>query len=109
MLMTTNNYQNLLIIIQTLRKYVNSFISYNNSMRWVPLFITTDEETQFQMKKVRHREVKSNQPIIVLVTMLVHFIDYCHIYFIGFYIQIIFPGCKEGISKVQNAMLERQI
>ena len=78
-------------------------------MRWVTLFITTDEETQFQMKKVRHREVKSNQPIIVLVTMLVHFIDYCHIYFIGFYIQIIFPGCKEGISKVQNAMLERQI
>ena len=78
-------------------------------MRCVPLFITTDEETQFQMKKVRHREVKSNQPIIVLVTMLVHFIDYCHIYFIGFYIQIIFPGCKEGISKVQNAMLERQI
>lgn len=56
--MTTNNYQNLLIIIKILRKYVNSFISYNNSMRLVPLFITTDEETQFQMKKVRHREVK---------------------------------------------------
>ena len=107
--MTTNNYQNLLIIIQILRKYVNSFISYNNSMRLVPLFITTDEETQFQMKKVRHREVKSNQPITVLVTVLVHFIDYCHIYLIGFYIPIIFPGCKEAISKVQNAMLERQV
>lgn len=63
-------------------------------MRLVPLFITTDEETQFRMKKVRYREVKSNQPIIVLVTMLVCFIDYCHIYLIGFYIQIIFPGCK---------------
>ena len=66
-------------------------------MRLVPLFITTDEETQFQMKKVRYREVKSNQPIIVLVTMLVCFIDYCHIYLIGFCIQIIFPGCKEVI------------
>ena len=78
-------------------------------MRLVPLFITTDEYTQFQMKKVRHREVKSNQPITVLVTMLVCFIDYRHIYLIGFYIQIIFPGCKEVISNVQNAMLERQV